>query len=298
MLIRVLLIFPFLMSFAHATAQGQPNPEGVPVEVVATASEYVPSSTTFTHPGHSYTNCLGSTFYFGQFRSYGDSGSVSGTADTNTHCETTYTPPSETTLTTYRKVNYTIARGERGLYLLSCTQTWKPSGAARGLAALHGALAGFGGHEQPEEKQAQIKASRGTWSECPAFSIGTKYVLTVNSASDARLEDGVWDDQRGKLKKPVKLEYLGSASLPVRSHEPSVAQLANSAEKAKVQITSTPSGGEIYIDGKFFGNTPSDITLPAGEHLVRVTLAGKEWSRSVQITSGEISVHAEMPMEK
>jgi hypothetical protein len=64
---------------------------------------------------------------------------------------------------------------------------------------------------------------------------------------------------------------------------------------ARVHVTSLPSGGEIYVDGKFFGNTPSDITLAAGEHVFKITVGGKEWSRSVQITAGEISLHAEMP---
>jgi membrane-associated protease RseP (regulator of RpoE activity) len=62
--------------------------------------------------------------------------------------------------------------------------------------------------------------------------------------------------------------------------------------KATVHITSTPSGGEIYVDGKFYGNAPSDITLPAGEHMVKVTFGGKEWARAVQVTPGEIQLHA------
>jgi hypothetical protein len=60
-------------------------------------------------------------------------------------------------------------------------------------------------------------------------------------------------------------------------------------------MTSSPSGGEIYVDGKFFGNTPSDITVAAGEHIVKVAVGGKEWSRTIEITAGEISVHAEIP---
>lgn len=231
MLRRSVLILPFLIATYQLAAQTQPSKEPVPVEVVATASEYVPSSTTVTHPGHSYTNCLGSTSYFARFRSYGDSGSVSGSADTRTNCETNYTPPTETTLTSYRKVNYTIAKAEHGVYLLSCTQTWKPSGTARGVAALHGALAGVGGHEQPEEKQAQIKSSRGAWSECPAFSIGTKYALTLNSVSDARLVSE--DAQREKPKKPIKVEYLGSASLAVPRLEHPPAQAASSPDGEK-----------------------------------------------------------------
>jgi hypothetical protein len=63
---------------------------------------------------------------------------------------------------------------------------------------------------------------------------------------------------------------------------------------AKVHITSTPNGGEIFVDGKFYGNAPSDITLTAGEHVVKVILGGKEWTRSLQITPGEIHLSAEI----
>ena len=37
------------------------------------------------------------------------------------------------------------------------------------------------------------------------------------------------------------------------------------------------------------------IALAPGEHVVRVTLGGKEWIRTVQITGGEIQLRAEVP---
>src|SRR5258708_5964458 len=121
------VICALLVPLSHANAQGETKKDGAPVEVVATASEYVPRSTTVSRPGHSYTDCQGSTSYFGRFQGFEDSGSISGTAETTTKCKTTFSPPTETTLTTYLRVNYTIARGEQGLYLLSCTQRWKPN---------------------------------------------------------------------------------------------------------------------------------------------------------------------------
>ncbi len=89
------------------------------------------------------------------------------------------------------------------------------------------------------------------------------------------------------------LNYLrgdadGRAQHPQQPHQAQVVSTAT------VHITSSPTGGEIYIDGKFFGNTPSDITLTAGEHVFKVALGAKEWSRSVQVTPGEIRIHAEM----
>ena len=289
---HIFLVCLLVIPLSRATPQVQLNKSEVPVEVVATASEYIPRSTTVSHPGHSYTNCMGSTSYFGQFTGYGDSGFVSGTAETSTNCKTTISPPTETTLTTYMRVNYTIAKGQHALYLLSCTQRWKPTRKERILAGLAAGIAGGSGASTDAADKIEQKAV-GTWSECPAFVIGSKHTLTVHNTSDARLKgaDG---------GKPNKLEYLSSAALPVPATQPAPQPQAQAISTqpvgAKVHITSSPNGCEISIDGKFVGNTPSDITLAAGEHVVKITIGGKEWSRSIQITTGEINLHAEMPL--
>src|SRR5215472_16958622 len=142
-----------LLLTALPQARAQMPKDAIWVEVVATASEYVPLSTTVHHPGHAYTNCLGSTSYFGQFSSYGNV--FSGSADTSTHCDTTFTPPTQSTFTAYRKVNYTIVRSDRALYLVSCTQTWKPNASTRMAAVLKGlAAAQSGDHSEEKETLA------------------------------------------------------------------------------------------------------------------------------------------------
>lgn len=93
----------------------------------------------------------------------------------------------------------------------------------------------------------------------------------------------------------VKPDSAASPTHSFQSLLPLQALATGATGEAKAHVTSSPSGGEIYVDGIYFGNTPSDITLPAGEHFVRVTLGGKEWTRTLQITAGEIHVHAEMP---
>src|SRR5215471_18280877 len=182
-LTSALLAFPL---YVNAQAPGN---QPVPVEIVATASEYIPKTTTISHPGHAYTDCHGSTSYFGDFRGFEDSsgrirGDVSGTANTDTRCQTTFTPPTETSLTHYDRLNYTVAKGGQSLYLLSCTQHWKPTKKERAFGALIGATVGSG---QASDKLAQN--SVGTWTECPAFPIGSKYALVVGNTSDARLEN-------------------------------------------------------------------------------------------------------------
>lgn len=259
--------------------------KGDPVEVVATASKYVPRSTTITQPGHSYTECEGDTSYFGNFSDYGSAGSVSGTANTSSHCSTTSTPPKESTFTEYRRVNYTIVKGGKTIYLLACKQTWKRSKGTMFLGALAGATTGDAATAK------RVSETRGKWSECPAFMVGSTYTLTVKNASNAQLK-ATADGERSKL------DFLSSAPLPSAKPKPeSPNQTSTTATPAtaKVIVTSSPSGAEIYVDRKFYGNTPSDITLPTGQHLVRVVVGGKVWSRTVQITAGKISLHAEMP---
>jgi PEGA domain len=67
-----------------------------------------------------------------------------------------------------------------------------------------------------------------------------------------------------------------------------------SSNVATVHITSAPVGADIYVDGEFVGNTSSQIKLESGEHSVRIKAGEKEWSRLLQVTSGEVTIHADL----
>jgi len=62
-----------------------------------------------------------------------------------------------------------------------------------------------------------------------------------------------------------------------------------SGDPSTVIIRSNPDGGEILVDGKFMGSTPSTVQLSPGAHIVAVQQAGfKTWQRDVSINSGSI----------
>jgi hypothetical protein len=63
---------------------------------------------------------------------------------------------------------------------------------------------------------------------------------------------------------------------------------------AKVMVSSEPTGGDIYVDGNFMGNTPSLIELPAGSHAVRVEAKGRtSWSRTISLTpASKVTIQA------
>ena len=65
------------------------------------------------------------------------------------------------------------------------------------------------------------------------------------------------------------------------------------AAAPKLNVTSTPDGADIEIDGSFVGNTPSAIEVAAGDHVVTVTKTGyRPWQRKLKVTGGEIHLAA------
>jgi PEGA domain len=66
------------------------------------------------------------------------------------------------------------------------------------------------------------------------------------------------------------------------------------SNEATVLFSSDPSGADIYVDGSFIGEAPSQIQLSAGSHSVRVGAKGKQpWTREITVTpGGKITIHA------
>ncbi len=70
--------------------------------------------------------------------------------------------------------------------------------------------------------------------------------------------------------------------------------LANSSD-TKLQVTSTPDGADIVVDGKFVGNTPSAIHLEPGDYTVAVKKDGySTWERKVTVSGGNVTLVAEL----
>ncbi len=78
---------------------------------------------------------------------------------------------------------------------------------------------------------------------------------------------------------------------------PAVAAAAVAAT-ATLDISSTPAGAEIELDGSFSGDTPSAITVTPGEHIIRISKAGyKSWERKMKTTSGNIKIAADLEQQ-
>jgi PEGA domain len=60
-----------------------------------------------------------------------------------------------------------------------------------------------------------------------------------------------------------------------------------------ITVSSDPTGAEVYVDGKFVGQTPSTIQLPAGSHHIELRSPGKQdWSRDLEVLQGsQLTLH-------
>ena len=65
---------------------------------------------------------------------------------------------------------------------------------------------------------------------------------------------------------------------------------------SKVSVRSDPAGAEIFLDGKFVGNTPGNLQIAAGTYNLSLKLQGYEpWQRELSVISGsETGVQAKL----
>jgi len=79
--------------------------------------------------------------------------------------------------------------------------------------------------------------------------------------------------------------------------QPAAERSTAATSLASVNISSTPSGGDIEIDGKFVGNTPSKFDLAAGKHQIEIKKTGhRDWTRKLDLLPGaNIALVADLP---
>ncbi len=70
------------------------------------------------------------------------------------------------------------------------------------------------------------------------------------------------------------------------------------AQKVKCNFSSTPPGAEISVDWRYVGNTPSEIGLSIGTHVVTVSMPGyAEWKRELTVAADSV-VNVKATLEK
>jgi len=116
-------------------------------------------------------------------------------------------------------------------------------------------------------------------------------------------------DGQGKARSQLYTLVAGETIAPAASgaSRPSVAPAENSGqapgaaagssgprETVKCSFSSTPTGADVTLDGRYVGSTPSVLGLTPGKHVVVISMAGfAQWKRELPVTSGsDLTVNA------
>jgi len=86
---------------------------------------------------------------------------------------------------------------------------------------------------------------------------------------------------------PAPIEKAGQASTATATADTAQATV-------KCSFSSTPSGAEVTVDGRYVGSTPSMVNLHTGTHVVVVSLPSfVQWKRELSVSPGsELTVNA------
>jgi hypothetical protein len=70
---------------------------------------------------------------------------------------------------------------------------------------------------------------------------------------------------------------------------PPRASAQGASQKVKCNFSSTPPGAEITVDWRYVGNTPSEISLSTGTHVVSISAPGfAEWKRELTVAADSV----------
>jgi hypothetical protein len=92
-------------------------------------------------------------------------------------------------------------------------------------------------------------------------------------------------EAKSKGPAPPHVEHGGAGTSSDQSRTLMKASLeAAHTAASTVSFSSEPNGADIYIDGKFVGQTPATISVQPGSHVVIVKAMGrKNWQRDLEV---------------
>jgi hypothetical protein len=85
---------------------------------------------------------------------------------------------------------------------------------------------------------------------------------------------------RSEVTKETKDQHAEAKS------EPKPVPAAPGTDKGTVNVSSSPTGGDVLLDGNFVGNSPAVLKLSSGKHTITVKMTGyAEWNREISVQS-------------
>ena len=125
------------------------------------------------------------------------------------------------------------------------------------------------------------------------FTKGRKHYLTISFNDGANVAGAVElqlhkDNYRGTIRALEEVTGVVSKFDQEGVAEQGMANRAPVEEQGILVINSTPTGGDVYINGSFNGLTPRRKAVPAGEYELRLEKRGLETKTvTVEVKPGE-----------
>lgn len=148
------------------------------------------------------------------------------------------------------------------------------------------------GVESRYSVQANLTELGTNTSVTLSFSLGSKNVFgktnSMNLDSNKKLRPQV-DDLLQAVKTKSESEYvkIQAKKAEEETNKKTETQKIDATAKVFVEITSEPSGAEIFVNDVFVGSTPSKIPLTQGENKISVVRTGfNKWERTVKTEIG------------
>jgi hypothetical protein len=137
-----------------------------------------------------------------------------------------------------------------------------------------------------------------------------KYTIDDLAAARRSCSSGAAGATQADLDAPDKTPGTANTAAPA-DHTPDAPAVAAAAAPppeaapastpdtlAKISVTSSPDGADIYADGDYVGSAPAILKLSPGKHSVKVTMAGfKDWERDITTERGS-EAHLTATLEK
>jgi len=87
---------------------------------------------------------------------------------------------------------------------------------------------------------------------------------------------------RSEVTKGAEDQHVADAK-----SESTPAPAAAEPDKGAVNVSSTPTGADVLLDGTFVGDSPATLKLSLGKHTITVKMTGyTDWTREISVQSG------------
>ena len=149
-----------------------------------------------------------------------------------------------------------------------------------------------GGGHQGAMTGAIVATSLVVWPAAPLFLLMHGKDITIPKGTEiTAFINGNAPLDAAKFQLPSQAQSVATAGAATNV-KPTEADV-------KVEVSSTPDGADVLVDGNFVGNTPSSVGVLPGDHVITVKKVGyKAWERKVAISSGHVKLAPELESER